>query len=223
MKALFFFFAFLFFGSQSFGQSRSLGLQLGSGNSQNDISTTNNPASLIQEIRPQIGIFTRKYLNPSFSWKTGLNYAQLAGADTLHTNESRGLSYRTNLFEITNQLEYNLVKNEQVKVFSLIGLNAFYLFEPVSIRAGEETRQTQQAALNAAAMLGFGWRIPLDRSWSLGGEFTYHITTTDYLDAMEVPSNGYNFNDFYYHFTLEISKTLRNKRGKSGSNECPSF
>jgi len=165
--------------------------------------------------RPVGGFGFRYRFLPWFATKTTIQYAVLKG-DDVWTNEpfrrNRNLSFRTHLFEVSQQIEWIFYSNERFgarhKIYGLKGMNnkntVAYLITGISgfgfipqapIEGGWinlRPLHTEGQGLKGGGQeykkigfgipMGIGYKVGIDALWRISFELTYTQTFTDYLD-----------------------------------------
>jgi hypothetical protein len=175
--------------------------------------------------RPSVTAGYRYRLAKGLGWRTDFNYMRLWGNDAL-TKElyrnNRNLSFRSNIFELTTNLEivWNINKggnryhikhtrkrrfkaaNHYIYVFG--GVGAFY-FNPKALYGGKwyalQPLSTEGQGLpggprkysrvSVCIPFGAGYRFSINRQWTIGIEYNFRKTFTDYIDDV----HGTYYND----------------------------
>jgi hypothetical protein len=143
-----------------------------------DVSPSLNP----RFISPGANLFFRYNATRSFSMRAGVGLGVLRAEDRLSSDpfqQARDFAFRTNLGEVTVDMEYNFlnykpspkVQNWTPYVFGGIGISNF---RNDVIRA--------RGILNFP--LGIGFKYEIKRPWSVGIEFGTRFTNNDYLDGL---------------------------------------
>jgi len=167
----------------------------------------------------------RYRFQPWFATKALVQYGVLKG-DDIWTNDpfrrNRNLSFRTHLFELSQQLEWIIFSNEQFgarhKIYGLNGMNnkntVLYLITGITgfgyipqgsgeggwtnLRPLHTEGQgligggTPYKKIGLGIPMGIGYKIGIDALWRLSFELIYTQTFTDYLDDV---SGNYFDND----------------------------
>jgi hypothetical protein len=165
----------------------------------------------------------RYRFHPYWATSTNLNIAMIRGNDA-NTNElireSRNLSFRSMVFELSQRIEcivfanekfgqrYSLPghsgarnHNEQIYLFTGIGINYFnpkakyqgswVALDPLNTEGqGMEGGAKETLPISATIPVGIGFRFGVGRMWRFGIEATYVKTFTDYMD--DVSTNYYD-------------------------------
>ena len=158
---------------------------------------------------------------PRFATKTNLNVSIVSGNDAYSNNvyrNSRNLSFRTMIVEVSQQLEFIFWYSENIKsssrsigryvnnssqayLFSGVGAlyynpQAEYQGEWISLRPlGTEGQNMPDgpepyAAYSVSVPLGIGFKTAITPYWRIGFEIAVHKTFTDYID--DVSGRFYN-------------------------------
>ena len=154
-------------------------------------------------VKPGIagGITARKNFNNRISLRTTLSYGRVAADDADSENNferNRNLSFSSNIFDLTNVIEFNFFHYEHghqsynKTPYFFGGFNLFH-FNPVaelngntySLRDyGTEGQPIGQeyGSVNAGLVLGGGFKFDINRTVSLNIEISTRFLFTDYLD-----------------------------------------
>jgi hypothetical protein len=154
-------------------------------------------------VKPGIagGITARKNFNNRISLRSSLSYGRVGADDADSENNferNRNLSFRSNIFDLTNVIEFNFFHYEHghqsynKTPYFFGGFNLFH-FNPVaelngntySLRDyGTEGQPIGQeyGSLNAGLVLGGGFKFDINRTVSLNIEISTRFLFTDYLD-----------------------------------------
>lgn len=203
MRQIILSFLFLFFAQISFGQYYELGVFMGASNYKGDL---NDASALVPyEYNHAFGITGRYNASRYISMKVNLFKGQISGDDAnskLEATRMRNLNFRTNIVEVSYQLEINLLpfamregKNSAPYLF--VGAGGMF-FNPQTQMRGHwydlqplGTEGQGYASLNngtrytryqAVVPMGFGFKFGLNDKVNLGFEFGARKTFTDYLD-----------------------------------------
>jgi Domain of unknown function (DUF6089) len=185
-------------------QKYEFGFWLGSSNYFGDITpSAKNTYSLF---RPAFGIYQRINVNPRISYKFTASYGRIAAADSFSSNiyeNTRNLSFRSDIFEVSAQLEFNFFKfileHKKFKFtpYFYMGIalfyhkpKAFYNNEWISLRdLGTEGQQFPDytgnkpySYIQVAVPIGGGFKYNVTKGFTIGFDIGYRATFTDYLD-----------------------------------------
>ncbi len=185
--------------SQSFyaiRHERSLILTGGTGTS-TYYGELSNPGTLIK-LQPNLNIGLMKYVSPIISIRTELNWFILQGSDNIANEASRkarGLSFRSNCFELTAVGEVSLYANgtryyrrPPTNFYAFTGIGLLY-FNPVADYNGKPYSlaplHTEGVSYSRTALvipIGLGARFKISPNVNIAVEGGYRKTFTDYLD-----------------------------------------
>lgn len=167
------------------------------------------------ETKMGFGIGYRYRFHPWFSTSTQL-YAGMLSADDANTGEiirnSRNLSVRTPVLELSQRIEFILVSREKVGArYQIAGMSymrpkndQFYLFTGAGVFwFNPQTKINGQwenlhplktegqglpggvdpySRINVSIPFGMGVKLGIGQYWQIGLEVSYHKTFTDYMD-----------------------------------------
>ena len=188
-------------------QSLEFGFMIGASGYNGDL--TEKALDLSQTHRA-VGILTRYNLSRKLSLKGSVIYGKISGADSLSTNTSqvgRNLSFESDLFEFSGQVEFNFARgknNYKVKnggngvipyVFTGIAVykfnplarlnNQWYELQPLATEGQGTTQHNDRkkyALTQISVPLGIGLKFSASNKVSFGIELGARKTFTDYLD-----------------------------------------
>lgn len=167
-----------------------------------------NPSYNFSQTRPAFGAFYKYSIGPYIAFKGGLNYAKIQFKDELNNDDAvfpvnRNLSFRSNIFEITGNAEFNFFryipgsKTYFATPYLTLGFAATF-FNPQAEYDGEwydlrdlGTEGQQHDAFTARTPykkvvptipVGIGFKYWLQDRWNFGFEASYRFAFTDYLD-----------------------------------------
>lgn len=188
----------------AFSQGIEFGLFLGGSNYYGDFS---NDIIMVGQTHPSAAVIGRYNLSEKWAAKGFVGYGRVSGDDkeaATDYKKSRNLSFYTDIFEVSAQLEYNLIKNSfrYTKTRSIVpylfgGVGVFN-FNPKTILdgavvelmpLGTEGQGTttyndrQKYALTQFCIpFGFGFKKRVGNKVSIGLEIGARYTYTNYLD-----------------------------------------
>lgn len=150
------------------------------------------------------GLVYKYFMHPNIGFRTGINYANLWGADSLQSSyalQRRNLDFQTNLIELNAGFEANLlpVETDQYKVSPYVFAQvALFYFNPYTTvneeklylrplsTEGQGLKQYPDRKLYSLVNMGFplggGMRFFLGQKVMLNAEIGFRYTLTDYLD-----------------------------------------
>ncbi|WP_020602423.1 DUF6089 family protein [Spirosoma spitsbergense] len=168
----------LFISLSTQAQKIELGASLGGMLYKGDVAPALNP----RFFSPGAGAFFRYNVSRSFSIRAAGDIGTFRAEDRFSKDplqQARNYSFRTNISEVSVDLEYNFlnyvssprVKNWTPYVFGGVGLCRF---KNDVIKAGGVVTYP----------LGIGVKYEIKRPWSIGLEFGTRFTRHDYLDGL---------------------------------------
>lgn len=191
-----------------------------------------------KSIRPNIGLYVSKTLDPYFSIRANLLIGKVAADETKYQSPAwkqfRSFKFSTSITELSSTFVFNVLgdnNNENTSrlspyVFAGAGvgfvrvkrdwseLNRTYYDLKSAVQLGlaiDTVRATPKVI--GILPIGLGLHYALGPQFSLNAEATYRFTSTDYLDGFKYSGNPRN-KDNYYGVTLGLSYRL-------GGYNCP--
>jgi len=184
-------------------QYTEVGIFAGVGNYHGDLTPKNLEVS---SYAPAFGVFGRYNFNGHFATKVHLYKGILQGSDRhaqiTKGNRSRNLSFRTDVYELGAQFEYNFldfkvaIKDHITTPYIFAGVAGFYYnpqaeidgqwhdLQPLSTEGqgleGSTAQPYQQ--FSVAIPMGLGVKFNINNSINIGLEFGMRKTFTDYID-----------------------------------------
>lgn len=164
--------------------------------------------------RPSAAIGMRYKFSKRFAVKGGFYYQLVSGADKL-TKEpyrnNRNLSFKSNIFELSGQLEFFITKEQQghrykiknakgmknydYQVYMFVGVGGFYYnpkalykgswvaLQPLSTEGqGLAGGPKKYSRVSVCIPYGIGAKYNLNKEWAVGLEIGIRKTFTDYID-----------------------------------------
>ena len=191
----------IFSVSKSISQSIEFGLMLGASNYYGDLS---NNSVMLSQTHPSASVIGRYNINDRWALKGYLGYGRISGADSLGSSayrKARNLSFYSDLFEFSAQVEFNLIKNTRGKnktvpyIFTGIGVfnfnpkaklgNTYYELQPLGTEGQGTTlyNDRQKYALTTLCIpFGFGLKQKVSERFNVGIDIGVRFTFTNYLD-----------------------------------------
>ena len=186
----------VFFTSRSaFSQRWEIGGMLGASNYNGDLARN----IVLKESHVAGGVFFRYNLSKYWSIKPALQIGTISGDDkNFKENKYRNLSFKSNIFELSSMMEFNFkpfgsqVRTENFTPYLELGVAVFH-FNPKTKYNGDwfnlQTMHTEGQTTSQAYKLGqvaipfgMGLKWSVNTNLTLGFEFVYRKTFTDYLD-----------------------------------------
>lgn len=195
---------FLFFCSSFssvWAQRWEMGGWAGIANYFGDLNTNTS----FEYLGPGGGLIMRNNWNKRWAYKLGFNMGVVAFEDVASQypfQQARNLSFRSNVLEISNEVEFNFMRYEKErKEYSFTpyisaGIAAFY-FNPTAEYEGTrynlrdlgtegqknpDGSSRPYSRINMAIIAGGGFKYAFHPKWQLGVEIGVRRTFTDYLD-----------------------------------------
>ena len=161
----------------------------------------------LSQTRVAAGGFARYKWRPTISLKTSLNYIRVQGSDALSTNParfSRNLSFRNNMFELSEVVEWYFYKSSDMsgrpglrgskkrvdfRTYLFGGVGALYHNPQAQNAAGKwvdlrplKTEDVAYGPVTVVVPLGVGLTYTINRHYRFGFELGWRKTFTDYID-----------------------------------------
>lgn len=210
----------LIFACSAFSQSRlryyELGLGAGTLNYAGDIATTTTAGALISEMRPNAMVFGKRHFNDWFAIGLNASYGWFVAEDINHSNQKRGLSVTTKMFQANPFLEVNFIRfgkyhyDRKFTIFMQAGAGFLaYNPDPAAEVVYPEDVEPYNGAYNTINFWtggGMKFRIGYRSILTLG--FTYHAPGVDDLDGIIPTKNNSGINDVYGGVYVGISRAF---------------
>jgi hypothetical protein len=185
----------------------------------------------LNETKMCFAIMGRYKLDPRYSIKVNGILGFGSGTDAGSRND-RGRSFKTTLFELSTQLEYNLISEvsetkaqamfnrrgmvnnySTFNAYVFLGVGAVYFNPTYSYTQPPETfdKYTGYSNFGAVFPFGLGLKYIIDSRWLLNAELGYRYTTTDFIDGY-TQTEASKHNDVYYFLTLSACYNLKTTR-----------
>lgn len=202
-----------------------------------------NPKGVFKGSRAAGGIMYRYNINPRFAVKATALFGSLYASDADHGNTARNLSFRSPLCELSAQVELNFLRlfNEKGKncctPYLFVGVAGF-CFNPQAemngtwydLQAlgtegqglnktdaqGNEYNQKRYSLTNFAIPFGLGFRVNFLQYYSIGLEWGFRKTFTDYIDDV---SGNYVPRDLFIEFRSQLVADLADRTLTTTVNE----
>jgi hypothetical protein len=196
--------------SSIYAQKWELGGWIGIANYFGDLNTNTS----FEYMGPGGGIILRNNWKNRWAYKVGLNAGVVGFEDVASEypfQRSRNLSFKSNIFEFSNELEFNFMRYEKTRneykftPYLTTGVSVFY-FNPTAEFEGEkynlrdlgtegqknpDSDKRPYSRINLAIIAGGGFKYAFNPRWALGIEASVRKTFTDYLDDVSTvyPTN----------------------------------
>lgn len=163
----------------------------------------------LQDSRPAIGFFSRMNFSSRLAARFAVNFASVGGDDENTPNVGRGLSFQSDILEISSSVEWNVFRlgsSEYGEVFPFVfaGIGFFHMSPEARL---EDTWVMLQALGTEGQGLpgypepynlyqlmvpfGAGFKLKLNERTTLGIEFSARKLFTDYLDDVSATQVNY--------------------------------
>lgn len=168
----------------------------------------------ISQTRYAAALGFRYKISQTFALHTKITYGRVTGDDKLTTEffrNYRNLNFRSNIWELSENLELNFLKeqvghryrlrgvrgirNLEISAYGFIGVGVFYFnpkgqlgdkwysLQPLGTEGqGSVPSRKKYKRIQMCIPLGLGIKYAIDRNWSVGLEFGLRYTFTDYID-----------------------------------------
>ncbi len=195
--------------------------------------------------RPMATVVYKFFVTPKIGLRTGFSYAQVTAADSLSRipiNQSRNLSFTSNIFEFHGAVEYNFlpidVLHRKVTPYIFGGVALFY-FNPFAedisgnkhyLRPLSTEGQglpmypdrKQYSLVNMAFPFGGGFKFFIGKTLMVTPEIGFRYTNTDYID--DVSKSYVNMDTLQaYKGKLARAMSFRGNTAKSWDNNNPNY
>ncbi|MEL7118225.1 MAG: DUF6089 family protein [Bacteroidota bacterium] len=173
------------------------GVWLGTSAYFGDLNTSYNLSSL----GPAGGVLARYNFNKRVSFKAGINYGRIEADDALSKNQferARNLSFRSDIFELSTQLEFNFLpyehgSNDEFFTPYVFGGFTLFNYNPQAELDGVwyDLREMgtegqflgeEYFSFSGSLLYGVGLKFDLSYEWSINIELGARQLFTDYVD-----------------------------------------
>jgi hypothetical protein len=186
-------------------------------------------------VRPSIGFYPKFRVFRDVKVGLDLSYLMYGGKDKEGSSHNRLYSFTSHGFQHVARVEYYffglgrsqvtgaiynrrgmLNEYNQLFIYAFAGAGGVVSKSKVKDlnNGGEEPLNnpgySNKVHYSAVFPLGIGFRFVVDPRWSIGGEFGYQFTTTDWLDGYS--SQWSEYNDSYYLASVKAIYHIRNER-----------
>lgn len=164
-----------------------------------------NTNTSFEFLGPGAGLILRNNFDKRWAYRIGLNYGRVGFEDEASNNpfqQARNLSFSSNILEFSHEIEFNFLRYEKEREeykftpYISLGISTFY-FNPTANIEGQKVRlrnlgtegqknngakRKAYSPINAAIILGGGFKYAFHPHWALGVEIGVRRTFTDNLD-----------------------------------------
>ncbi|WP_417601937.1 DUF6089 family protein [Owenweeksia hongkongensis] len=221
MKNICSFLVVISIGGSLFGQARTayseLGIGIGTLNQKSEIANTTSAGALLAEVRPNFSAFAERHFNDWFALGIMASYGWTVANDENHNNQTRGLSVKTDMFQVNPFVEVNLIKfgkyhlDRKFTIY-LRGGAGFLAYNPTPNAAKTypdefDVEPDAYSGVNFFAGTGVKFRVSYDYILTLGVQV--HNSGADNLDGIMNKTPGLQGkNDSYGGINISFSKAL---------------
>ena len=158
----------------------------------------------------------RNTFSDELSYKIALGYDKFTGNDI---KTDRNYSFKTSAIQLTWQGEYNYHFGKRYRrrlpnnIYGFLGLGIMSSNANLT-RPTPETRtyygdiRYKQYDVTLVFPYGFGYKYDIDEKFSIGSEFCWRYTFSDFLDGFKTPYPASKSNDMLEGFSLTLSYKL---------------
>ncbi len=193
---------------------------------------TNSVFGTYKGIKPAIGVFVSKNLDPYFSWRINLLYGKIGVDESQFTNPSwkqlRNFKFTTSVTELSTVLVWNFFGDNDERdyrrftpyVFGGVGISLLNVKRDWSNinRSAFDNKSTAIVGLGTDTVhhtpkllpimpVGIGLKYAINNKLSLRAEGTYRVAFSDYIDGFSQSTNA-STNDKYYGLSIGVSYKL---------------
>lgn len=213
-------------------QDWEIGGWIGISNYLGDLNTHAN----FEYMGPGAGIFSRYNINTRFVNRIGLSYGKVSANDQSSPDpyeRARNLSFSSNIFELSDVVEFNFFKYDKRKPrlaftpYIFAGVSGFYFnpkaeydgttysLQPIGTEGQNDPNSGKKkyVRVSLAIPVGGGFKYSFSPAWALGFEFGFRKTLTDYLDDV---SGTYPDKVVSFSTSNSIARALSDRSGEVG-------
>ncbi len=173
------------------------------------------------QTRPLLYVGVRNDINDQFSGKANLFGGMAAGKDAGSINDQRGYTYKSWMFELSGQIEWNFWQPEwcigtilsqrrglrsgprmKTRMYVFVGAGVVYSLPTLDTHGSHliKGEYTKSSTIGLTVPYGLGIRSDINREWAVGLEIGRRYCTSDYLDG--ISTDWSKAKDTYYFTTL---------------------
>jgi len=194
-------------------------------------------------MKPVVGVYMNKIMNPLFSLRTNLSFGTLKGDDSKYAvpqyRQQRNFNFRSPVFELSELLVVDILQKNMAKqgtgvspyLFTGIGFSYLKITRDWSRFNGEyfatESKTIEGLAADAQHSLpklipvlpiGLGIKFAFSQKFMINAETSYRLTFTDYLDGFSKAANDSRKDSYQSHTVGIVYRFSVNNNMK-----CPTF
>lgn len=160
-----------------------------------------NSSFNLTDPHPAGGLVLRYNMNSRVNYKTSINYGRFSATDVDSDNlfeRNRNLSFKSNVFDWTNQIDFNFLPYEHghdenwYTPYLFLGVSLYH-FDPQADLSGETYRLQplgtegqligeEYSLYGLALAYGVGYKFDISTKWSINIELSNRLMFTDYFD-----------------------------------------
>ncbi len=182
-------------------QRNEIGLMLGTSYYLGDL----NPSKQFLLTKPAGGVIYRYVINRRWAVKINGLFGSIAGNDAVSKfNEKRNLSFKSNIFEISSQVELNFLpyitgntEKDYFTPYIFAGISVFsfnpkadtngvwFNLQPLGTEGQGTSMYSDRkpySLMNVSFPFGLGFKYSVGKNVCIGAEWGLRKTTTDYID-----------------------------------------
>lgn len=182
-------------------QRNEIGLMLGTSYYLGDL----NPSKQFLLTKPAGGVIYRYVINRRWAVKINGLFGSIAGNDAVSKfNEKRNLSFKSNIFEISSQVELNFLpymtgntEKDYFTPYIFAGISVFsfnpkadtngvwFNLQPLGTEGQGTSMYSDRkpySLMNVSFPFGLGFKYSVGKNVCIGAEWGLRKTTTDYMD-----------------------------------------
>jgi hypothetical protein len=182
-----------------------------------NISTTNHSLSDFAPVNIGLAINVdyTKYIQPGLAYDIALLYSHFKGNEAQSHLSYRGYSFESHVGELSAKIQFEPISffaQERMLLdpYFVAGVGGVGAYVPTwSFKAANrpnETDEMRHQTFGFSAIGGLGLKFPITPALDGRLEFTFHMTSTDYLDGFHPKASKYN--DFFIISLIKISYHL---------------
>lgn len=163
-----------------------------------------------------------KVFQSTYAYRLTLGYDHFTGADIGSLQQQRGYSFSTNAFQFNGVFLYQyhfgprFSRNKPHSVYAFLGLGMIGSTADLNVGTNKRGNYTYKSISEPPAFViaplipyGFGYNYDLDRTFTLGAEFLWKYTFTDFLDGFKPPFPESKSNDVIQGFAVTLSYKIQ--------------
>ena len=191
-----------------------------------NISTTNHSLSDFAPVNIGLAVNVdyAKYLKPGLAFDIALLYSHFKGNESQSHLSYRGYSFESHIGELSAKIQFEPISffaHERMLLdpYFILGVGAVGAYVPswsFTKNSGRpnNTDQLRHQTFGFSGIGGLGLKFPITPALDGRLEFTFHTTSTDYLDGFHPKASKYN--DFFIISLIKISYHLFQEQSFQG-------